>query len=234
MKFLKRKTRVALARLALSLMLFGGLGVVAPMVFGSSITAEASSTPKPSEEPKSYEEQLNEAQKEYDDKNIKNLSKDIEPGANDLTNMLSSPFIYVLNAIMYVALSLINAYFFVQTCFDIAFLTAPGFRETLSGNQDNEGGSGKVARAVNGLISEAALNAVGYNKSADNKRHIECNEMAKEVDWKGWLIRRLVMFISMMAYLALLMMGLVSSFVSLFTKIGYAIVQAVMKLLGGS
>ena len=232
MEILKKKTRVALARLSLSLMLFGGLGVITPVVFGTSITVEAEETPQPT--PQTYEEQLEQAGKATGKPVVDDLAKDINPHETDLSNMLASPFIYVLNAIMYVALSLINAYFFVQTCFDIAFLTAPGFRETLSGHQDDEGGRGKAARVANGLISEAALNAVGYNKSADNKRHIECNEMAKEVDWKGWLIRRLVMFISMMAYLALLMMGLVSSFVSLFTKIGYAIVQAVMKLLGGS
>lgn len=246
MKVFRKVQKKFLARLMLCLMLFGVFGGVSTGFIVEPLVAHANETPTPppkddttsssddtttlEEDKTSYNSQMNSADTDYRDKNIKGLADKVQPASNALTQLVTFPIVTVLNAVMYIALTLINTYFFVQTCFDVAFLIAPAFRDMLSGNQDTEGTAGKAARFCNGLISEAALNAVGYNKTAGDKKHIECAEMAAEVDWKGWIIKRLIMFISIMAYLALLMMGLLDEFVALFTKLGYAIVKAIMGL----
>lgn len=239
MKIFRKVQKKFLARLILCLVLFSVFGRVPVSFVSEPLVAYANTTPSPdpnasvsnkAEDEESYNKQYDNARKQYEDKQISGIADQVQPESNFFTRLITTPVVGVLNAIMYIALTLINTYFFVQTCFDIAFLIAPAFRDMLSGNQDTEGAAGKAARFCNGLISEAALNSVGYNKSAGDKRHIECSEMAAEVDWKSWLIKRLVMFISIMAYLALLLMGLLDEFVSLFTTLAYAIVKAVMEL----
>lgn len=253
--FFKQARRVLAARLVLCTLMFGVIGGFTGLwgnnslvVFAADLDGDGNvdTTPVPTDgngkvvvkdkskvvkdDTQSFQTQVNEGKQEAGSTQINAMTDQIQAKSNELTVMVTSPAMILFNAIIYIALALINTYFFVQTCFDIAFLMAPAFRDMLSRNQNGEDGKGRATRFVNGLISEPALNAVGYNKSGE-KGHIECEEMAAEVDWKGWLVKRLFMFICLMAYLALLMMGLVGKFVTLMSGIAYAIVKAVMNLI---
>ena len=238
--FLKKARRVLAARLVLCTLMFGVLGGYVSLVCNLGSQKSVTVVYAKETEPPSYDQQMQDAQTQMfsptpvptgkTKSDLEKLTENVKPKANGLTEMVTWPVMQILNAVIFIALALINTYFFVQTCFDIAFLLAPAFRDVLSRNQNSDDGSGKAARFVNGLISEPALNAVGYNKTGE-KGHIECGEMAAEVDWKGWLVKRLFMFICLMAYLSLLMLGLLPQFINLFTQIGYAIVKALMDLI---
>lgn len=182
--------------------------------------------------PFTYDEQYKDASTEYDNSGIKDIASEINPEKNQVTELISNPAQGFMNTIMFVVINLIEVFFFLQTCFDILFLIAPGFRGILTSHQDKATAGGKAVRMCTGLISEAALNAVGYKKTVEKgERHIQGTNISAEVDWKGWVVRRLGMFIGIMAYLALLIMGLLDEFVALFSKLAYALVKALMNLL---
>lgn len=233
MKILKKLSRQVVARVLLGCLVFGIVGVAVPVMFGEPVVASAAATATPT--PENVDDAMSNIEnavstKLATDNAVGDIANGVRPEDNVVVRAVTNPVNKGLNTVMYIALLLINTYFFVQTCFDVGFLTAPAFRETLSGRQDSDGMDGKAARFANGMISEAALNAVGYRKSSDNKKHLECEEPASEVNWKSWLTKRLVMFVSIMTYMALLFLGLVPELVNVMTKIGYTIVQSLLHL----
>lgn len=228
-KMLKRIKKGTLARVMMCLLVFGLALPVGSVCFGKGIVVHASEidvTPAPSTQ--SMKEQMDGVTQGTD---IGKLGDSIKPVESDMTRMVTDPVSKGFNGIMWILLNAINIYFFVQTCLDVFFLIAPGFRDWLSGKQGESGGTGKTARFCNKLISEAALNAVGYKKSEGDKGHIQANDLAPEVDWKGWITKRLFMFICIMTYVALLMMGMLGDVVNFFSRFGYSLIDSAFKLL---
>ena len=180
------------------------------------------------------------SEKDKQDKlnNMKGLGKEIDPQADDVTNSFTNVLALVFNWITYIALFCINMYFFMQCAMDVLFLTAPGIRDWLSREQSKTDGKmagvrRKTAKVACGLISESALNATGYTRSADSGKFMT-TQAVEEVDWKGWMKARAGLFIGCMTYMALLIMGLVPRLIELVTRFLFNFLTNLFNGLGGA
>lgn len=199
--------------------------------FGAIINED--NTPEPSPPIDQFSK---DKQTEYDNK-LGVLGDDVNPGENGVTKTVTGVLAVVFNSITYIGLFCINMYFFMQCAMDVLFLTAPGIRDWLSREQSKTDGKmagirRRTAKVACGLISESALNATGYTRSADSGKFMT-TQAVEEVNWKGWMKARAGLFIGCMTYMALLMLGLVPDLIKLVTRFLFSFITNVFKALGG-
>lgn len=212
---------------------FSTLGV---SVVGDVSTVYAKPTASPSEPP-SGDQQLKDSKDKFDKdsgaKKIKGMTQKVNPENNALTEIIGMPIQTILNSIIYILLTFANLWFFLQTCLDLVFLLSPAFRGILANDADKK--NEKLKGVACTLVSEQALKACGATRSArksGESRHITSTGFTEEIKWADWVTGRLFMFVSILAYLALLLMGLLPTLVNFLSSFAYAVLKAIMGLFG--
>ena len=186
-------------------------------------------------ETQSGDELLNEGKDKFESDNgaqkITDMTQKVNPENNALTEILGMPIQTLLNSLIYILLTAANLWFFVQTCIDLVFLLSPAFRGMLSesGSKEHQ----KLKGIACGLVSEQALKACGCKreKTKDGK-HIDSDGFSEEVKWSEWVTGRLIMFVCILTYLALLLMGLLPTLVKFLSSFAYAVLKAIMGIFG--
>lgn len=210
----------------------------------SDVNTVYAATPDPNEgegdedegEGKSGDELLQEGKEKFEDEDsntqkITEMTGKVKPENNDLSTIIGMPIETLLNTLIYVLLTVANIWFFLQTCIDLVFLLSPAFRGMLSasGGEDHE----KLKGIACGLVSEQALKACGCKREkVDDKKHIDSDGFSDEVKWSEWVTGRLIMFVCILSYLALLLMGLLPTLVKFLSSFAYAVLKAIMGVFG--
>lgn len=164
---------------------------------------------------------------------IKDMTKSVNPESNSLTDILGLPIQQFLNSLIYILLTVANLWFFLQTCMDLVFLLSPALRQALSKGDPAKKVKSGLRGVACGLVSEQALKACGCKREGEKgNKHINSNAFAEEVQWQAWVTGRLIMFVCILTYLALLMMGLLPTLVKFLSSFAYGVLKAIMSLFG--